>query len=265
MSETYPSSQGPAPAYYPSSDAPAEKKGPGCFLWGCIIAAILVVGGTTAIIGSGYYVFAKLRDNYTETQPMALPQVSLSKEEREAVKDRFEDFRNAVDNGTAVDPFILSEDEINTLIAESDPDEPLKDSLRVQIEDDLLKGQVSIPLDDIPLPGLKGRYFNGTADLRASLKDGKLEVYIENAEVRGEPLPKSVMDELRRENLTAEALKDPEARKTLEKIESIEIRDGKVIIVPKTVGDPEDLGTPEDSQDAETSTVESEAPVGAAP
>ncbi len=265
MSETSPSSHGPAPAYYPSSDAPAEKKGPGCFLWGCIIAAILVVGGTTAIVGSGYYMFVKLRDNFTETQPMALPQVSLSKEEREAVKDRFEAFRDAVDNGTAVDPFILTEDEINTLIAESDSDEPLKDSLRVQIEDDLLKGQISIPLDDIPLPGLKGRYFNGTADLRASLKDGKLEVYVENAEVKGEPLPKSVMDELRRENLTAETMKDPEARKTLEKIESIEVRDGQVIIVPKSIEDPGDAGTTEASQDAEAMALESEAPVGSTP
>lgn len=234
MSDASSSSYDPAPqpAYYPQQDK-SERRGPGCFLWGCIIAVVLFVGGLAAVLGGGYYMYAQMRDKYTDTQPMALPEIPLSQEERQSVKERFDQFREAVDAGQATEPLKLNEDEINTLIAESDSEDPMKDSLRVQIEDDTVKGQISVPLDDIPLPGLKGRYFNGTAELRGSLKDGKLEVFIENASVKGEPLPDNVMTELRRENLTAEIMNDPEARKTLEKLESMEVRDGQVIIVPK--------------------------------
>lgn len=237
MSDASPSSYDPAPqpSYYPQQEKP-QRSGRGCFLWGCIIAAVLVVGGITAVVGGTYYMYAQLRDKYTETQPMALPEIPLSQEERQSVKDRFDQFRDNVDAGKATEPLVLNADEINTLIAEGENDDPMKDSLRVQIEDETIKGQLSLPLDDFPLPGLKGRYFNGTAELRASLKDGKLEVFIENASVKGEPLPENVMTEMRRENLTENIMQDAEARKTLEKLESLEIRDGKVIVVPRTGG-----------------------------
>jgi len=273
MSDASPSSYDPAPqpSYYPQQQDRSERRGPGCFLWGCIIAVVLVVGGMTALVGGGYFMYAQVRDKYTDTQPMALPEIPLSAEERQSVQQRFDRFRESVDAGTATEPLVLNEDEINTLIAENDSQDPMKDAVRVQLEDDTVKGRISLPLDDIPLPGLKGRYLNGVAELRGSLKDGKLEVFIENASVKGEPLPESMMAEMRRENLTAEIMNDPEARKTLEKLESMEVRDGQLIIVPKAptgdadgseeadaaeepaAGTPADEATPTDAEAMATS------------
>lgn len=258
MSDASPSSYDPAPqpSYYPQDEKPG-RRGPGCFLWGCIIAVVLVVGGMAAVLGGGYYMYAQMRDKYTDTQPMALPEIPLSQEERQSVKERFDRFREAVDAGEPAEPLILDEDEVNTLIAESDSEDTMKDSVRVQIEDDTVKGQISVPLDDVPLPGLKGRYFNGSAELRGSLKDGRLEVYIENASVKGEPVPENVMAEMRKENLTAEIMNDPEARKTLEKLESLEVRDGRVVIVPKP---PDPTGGSTEEPSALDEAAESAAP-----
>src|SRR5690606_8940958 len=133
------------------------------------------------------------------------------------------------DEGTATEPLILDEDDVNALIAEGDSKNPFRDSLRVEMEGDTIKSQLSLPMDDFPLPGFKGRYLNGTAELRATLKDGDLEVRVESLTVKGEPLPPQLMDELRKENLAAEMMNDPEARKSLSNLESIEIRDGKLI------------------------------------
>ena len=84
-----------------------------------------------------------------------------------------EAFRKAVEDGTATEPLVLTSDDLNALIDENDE---LKGTIYVKIEGDELKGQVSFPLEKLPLPMVKGRYLNGEADLKASLFDGELIV-----------------------------------------------------------------------------------------
>ena len=77
-------------------------------------------------------------------------------EKRQALKDRVEAFRKAVEAGTATEPLVLTSDDLNALIEEN---AELKGKVYVKIEGDEVKGQVSIPLERLAdLPMFKGRY-----------------------------------------------------------------------------------------------------------
>ncbi len=65
--------------------------------------------------------------------------------------------------GTASEPLVLSSDDLNALI-EDKPE--MKGKIYVTVEGDEVKGRVSIPLGELGLPMVKGRYLNGKADLK---------------------------------------------------------------------------------------------------
>ena len=106
-------------------------------------------------------------------------------EEREALKKRVEAFKHAARRGQPTPPLVLSSDDLNALI-EDNPKADLKGKVYVTIEKDRLKGQVSLPLSQIPLFGLtQGRYLNGEAEFNVRLIDGRPFVTIEDLEVNG--------------------------------------------------------------------------------
>jgi hypothetical protein len=101
----------------------------------------------------------------------------------------------------------------------------------VAIDRDKLKGKISIPLSEIPSFGLtRGRYLNGEAELKVSLQDGVLLVTLESIEVNGKDLPSELMNSLRNQNLAKDAYKDQRTAEEIRKYQSIEIKDGKLII-----------------------------------
>ncbi len=113
----------------------------------------------------------------------------------------------------------------------------MADRVYFLIDGDTLKGQVSLPLDKIGLPGLKGRYFNGKATFHASLRDGVLVVTAESGEVNGRPLSEQFLAGIRGKNLAEDATKNPDNAALLAKLESVQVKDGKIIITPKPKGE----------------------------
>src|SRR5262249_46295257 len=115
----------------------------------------------------------------------------------------------------------------------------LKEKVFVTIERDKLKGQVSIPLEFLGLPMFRGRYLNGEAELKVSLNNGLLLVTLESFEVNGQRPPEEFLANLRQQNWAQDAYKNPKNAEFLRKLESIEIKDGKIIIKPRA----KDAGT----------------------
>jgi hypothetical protein len=222
-----------APKFSPESYQAAPRQH-GCFFYGCIIAsilAVLMVILVSVVVYLGYRFVEQSILQYTGTAPRELPKVEMPDEQRQALKDRVEAFRKAVDTETSTEPLVLTSDDLNALIDEN-PD--LKGKIYVKVEGDEVKGQVSIPCDalgEIPLLSiLKGRYLNGEADLKASLEDGVLIVTLDSIEVNGQRPPDQVMAELRKQNLAKDAYKDEKTSRMIRKIESLQIKDGKIIL-----------------------------------
>ncbi|MGO9469747.1 MAG: hypothetical protein ACLQIB_46905 [Isosphaeraceae bacterium] len=221
-----------APKFTPEGQQPPRQRG--CFFYGCIIATILMVM-TMLLIGAvlyfAYQAFSQYVVEYTATAPRELPKIEMPAEDRESLKKRVEVFRKAVEEGKAVEPLVLTSDDLNALI-EEEPD--LKGKIHLRIEGSELKGQVSIPLERFAqVPGLgilKGRYLNGEAELKASFSDGVLIVTLDGIEVNGKRAPEEIMTKIRQKNLAEDAYNNPKNAAMLRKVESMEIKDGKVII-----------------------------------
>ncbi len=128
----------------------------------------------------------------------------------------------------------------------------LKGKIFVRIENGEITGEASFPTDELPM--LKGRYFNGSVSLKASLENGVLIVTLDRAEVNGKPIPEEFMAELREQNLAKDVYKDAKAAEVLRKFESLTIEDDKIILKPAAKKNEESV------EDANESTPKAEPP-----
>jgi len=211
----------------------SNSKGRGCFFYGCIVALVLfvllaVVAGTATYFG--YRALKNLALQYTDTTVMPLPKVELPQAELERMQARFNAFNADVKAGRPVAPLVLTGNEINALINHSPGMAQVKDHVHVAIEGDQVKGEVSLPLDWFWMLGLKGRYLNGSGVFRVALQNGQLRVQADSLVVKGRALPEPFMAELRKQNLAEGVAKDADATAAIQKLESIEIKNGAVTL-----------------------------------
>ena len=204
----------------------------GCLFYGFFTGSLLLV--LLLIAGLVLLRYAKkMVSDFTDTQPLPLPKVQIAQPELDALQRRIDTFRDAVRQGQPTGTLTLTADEINALIA-SDPDlQPLKGKFYVMIEGDQLKGQVSLPLDQIGLPVFKGRYLNGTGTFELAFRNGLIRLTAQSFVVKGKPLPEVYMEKIRRQNLARDVNSQPRAQAAMEKLKDIKVKDGKLVIVPK--------------------------------
>ncbi|HWW01508.1 MAG TPA: hypothetical protein VNZ64_17555 [Candidatus Acidoferrum sp.] len=213
-------------------DQPTPKPRRGCLFYGCLTGVVCLVAILIAFL-LGLHLFKKMLNEYTDTKPMLLPAVQMAPAQIEQLQRRVDAFRDAVRAGRPAPPLELSSDEINALIANEPDFRGLHNRLYVTLEGDKVKGQVSFPMGRVGLPLFHGRYLNGTGTLSVSLKDGLLRIIPQEILVKGKPLPSVYMDRIQSENLATQANDNPHSAETFSQLQSIEIKDSKLIIVPK--------------------------------
>ena len=77
---------------------------------------------------------------------------------------------------------------------------------------------------------VKGRYLNGEADLKASLRDGVLIVTLDSIEVNGKQATRADHDRDTQAKPRQGRLQGPKDAEMIRKLESLEIKDGKIIL-----------------------------------
>lgn len=213
----------------PPTYAPISKPFPwGCLIGGCLITMLLVVGGLVAVGFGTYHFLTQQVTQYTSPEPRQLPVVEVSPEEMEEIATRVDTFQKEIDQGKAPESLVLTSEELNALISQQ---EKLRERVFVTIEDGLIEADVSFPTDG--LPGGQGRYFNGSARIDVSLENGELIVNLESAELNGQPIPESIMKQLRTQNLAKDMNNEPDFAKTLAKFERLGVEGDKLILTPK--------------------------------
>ena len=261
----------------PMYDKPAtfSPEGPaktprGCFFYGCITLIVLSVIGLLALGAAAYtayYYYNKLLQEYTATAPIALPPLTITEEDRKAIDDRWKGFQEAADRGEPAE-LVLTANDINALISEN---EALKGTVYISIEGSEIGGQVSFPLSKLGIPGGAGRYFNGNAKFTVSLEDGYLEAFIKSIEVNGKTPPDDVLKQLGSQNILKDVKFENETRDKMRKIESLTVKDGKIILksrAKKADGDaPKETPAAEGPKKEETpaDAPKTEAPAAEAP
>jgi hypothetical protein len=154
-------------------------------------------------------------------------------------------FFEAASRGEGGVELILTARDINHLIAQN-PD--ARDRVFVEIQDDRLRGKVSLPLDQVVPPELRprlgllrGRYLNGSAAFRVALEGGTLDVRLEELQAAGKsldqiPLVGRVVAELKQRNLAAESLANSaDTSNFVRRCESLVIKEGAIHLRSKAV------------------------------
>jgi len=226
---------------------PPPKSGCGCWAWGCLTVVLLGIIGTSVAGFFGYRYLNAQVAKYTSETPQELPVIEYDPDAMTALETRFEGFKTNLKDGGEVDDLVLTADDINAMISNN---KDLKGKVFVKIEDGQMKGDVSIPMDNVPLAG--GRFLNASAAFDVSMENGILIVTLADAEVKGEKVPAQVLDAMRNENLAKNLYDDAETAKTFRRIESVMVEDGKVVLKvrkeePKAAESDADAGSTTDA------------------
>jgi hypothetical protein len=211
---------------------PQQRRKRGCLFYASILGAVLLF---MLLLGAFFGIrYAKgLVNQLTDVQPMPLPTVQLSEVQLFQLHDRVDTFRDSVRDGDTVAPLELSADELNALI-ETDPAlASLKNHLFVSITNSQLYAQVSFPAEDLGMVRLRGRYINANGMFNVGLTNGELQIAAVYLNAKGHPLPRNIMREIARENLADKFNSDPRVAAGLKRLQGVQVKDGKLIIVPK--------------------------------
>ncbi len=87
---------------------------------------------------------------------------------------------------------------------------------------------------------------------KVTLANGVLFVNIDSFEVNGKRPPEEVMSSIRAQNIVQDMYKNPKFAEAIRKLESVEIKDGKIIIKARERDKPNEGTKPADSPKAET-------------
>lgn len=199
---------------------------------GCLVViAILVAGGVIAYaLLKG--VFYNLLDEYTDTQPRALPQLAMPETHARMVCARADAFQAALAAGKASEPLALSGNDVNALIKYHPAWSNASGNVYVSIVNDKIRGDVSIPLDALT-PMTKGRYLNGSGVISVQLMAGRLAIFLDQLEVKGKEVPEEFMKSFRSENLAKNVNENPKTAEALARLESIIVQGGRIVITPR--------------------------------
>lgn len=223
-----------------------EPRGRGCLFYGCVTAVVLSVLLMLALALAAFLAYrtvVRYLDVYTTTAPVELPRLAMTAEQREEAVARMAAFRDAVEQGRAVEPLVLTGDDLNALVQET----RLKDRVYLSLEGDKIKARVSLRLDEIKDISLtRGRYLNGEAEIKASVQEGALSLEIVSMTADGKPLPDSLRNALSQADIVLDDGDEDEedddederrARAFIRRIESIEVEDGRMIVTPASPPD----------------------------
>ncbi len=215
---------------------PETKRRRGCLFYLFVVGGILAVALLVVALVSLSYA-KKMLSQFTDTQPASLPEYHLSTVQLDELQERVAAFQLALNQHRAAPPLTLNSDEINAEIASNNALKPLRQKVYVMLEGDRLKAQMSVPMADLGLPFFKGRYLNGTATLGVHFQDGDLRLTPEDLVVKGRHLPRAYMERIRKQNLVRNLNTDSRTSIALEQLQKIEIQDGKLTIVPKSLSE----------------------------
>jgi hypothetical protein len=207
----------------------------GCWKYGaigCLVILILaVIGGYFAYKGLKG-VLGELTEKYTSVKPMDLPKLDASQDEVAATMEHVGSFTNTLKANEKIEPLTLTSRDINILIQNHPEWKEIAGKLYVTIEGDQVKGQISIPLGEMG-DMFKGRFLNGSASFNIGMESGRLLMFINSGEVGGKAIPEEIMNVVRAKNLAEKSYEKPEVVEMMNKLESITVKNGIMIITPK--------------------------------
>jgi hypothetical protein len=213
-----------------------QKRGLGCFGIGCVILVVVLLLLGALIAGGVYFGYSKI-DTLTSTSPAISQNFDGGDNLNQTAQQKGSDFENALhtDQPATIE---YSAEELNTLIAR-DPDFASNQiHLVITTTGDQARIQSSLPTNLIPFGLIKDRYVNIDAQFGlgfdAATKTLKIDLHA--LKFQSQSVPSDQLPALQAQLepfINTQLQRSPEAKRVLDHAESIEIRDGKLVIQTK--------------------------------
>jgi hypothetical protein len=222
----------------PDPTVPPVPKKRGCFFYGCLVSAVLLVLAILGIFLAGHYFIGRLNGiiaQYTDTAPATLPKSDMPADQLKALNARAQAFHDAVEANSNTPPLILTGPEVNALLGTLPELQSYKDKFYVTFNGDKAEAQISLPLESLPAPfsalNVKGRYLNGKGTFKVTLMQGLLYVNADTLEVKGQPLPANFLASFKQQNL-AQGFDQSTNAASLQKYDSIQVTNSTLVVTP---------------------------------
>lgn len=207
-----------------------RNKSLGCFAIGCLSVFLIGIVGIVAISYWTKNAVNTLVNTYTDEAPLVLPEVEISDEDLEALVERVDVFRKALDEGEEIVRLELTPNELNALILHDSEMEKLRGKVYLDILDRQLVGEVSLPLEEFDIPFGAGRYFNGYGVFDVTHSGQGLSIVVEDLQINGKALPESFMRGFQGQNVLEKAKLDDDTNAFMDRIESFEVLDDRIVL-----------------------------------
>lgn len=175
------------PVYYPPS-----RPGLGCFAKGCLTILIAGFFLCAVVLGVGWFIYKKTFTKLTATGPSDIRIEAPSPEQIQRAQTSLDQINEAIARKQET-TVAFTGPELTVLLSR-DPDlDFLRDRSRIDISNSIMTMTLSAPLDAVPWPGFKGRWFNGTVRFSMSYSDGDFDVDIKSIEANGYDFPSAFL------------------------------------------------------------------------
>ena len=160
----------------------------GCFAKGCLTVLILGCLLTAVIVGGSWYLYKKTFNNLTSPVPADVRLETPTEAQVQAAESSLSRVKVAIAKNEET-TVTFTGPELNALLAR-DPDLSfLRDRTRIDISNSIMTVALSAPLDALPWPGLKSRWFNGTLRFSLAYASGTFRIDLKSAEANGHEFP----------------------------------------------------------------------------
>lgn len=204
---------------------------------GCLFYALITAVAVSGMMFLGAMFGLRYARNViaqvTDATPTPLPNSQLSDTAATELRGRIERFHEAIRGHPSSAQFALTAEEVNSLIASDPTLASLRSRVHVTINGGDLTLQISFPAEEVGLERLRGRYFNVAGQFKILLREGLVQLNPESVSAKNRTVPEHLLRQIRFENITRQINQNPDIHTTLEKLQSIEVREGKIVLTGK--------------------------------
>jgi hypothetical protein len=160
----------------------------GCFAKGCLTVLVLGFFLIAVVIGGGWYFYKKTFSNLTSTGPADVRLETPTPQQLRTAEDSRARLDEAISRNQE-STVEFTGPELNLLLQRNSDLDFLRGRSRIEIADSTMTVALSTPLDALPWPGLKGRWFNGTLRFSMTYGFGIFQLDVKSAEANGHEFP----------------------------------------------------------------------------